>query len=82
MSAGVAGNRDRGPHERGGEWRGEAHPHRSSRRERLSLRAHPGGLLYWLAIEPGADFVEPDLVVTKDPVLIARHENEIGGTTR
>jgi glycerophosphoryl diester phosphodiesterase len=36
---------------------------------------------YALAIEMGADFIEPDLVVTKDGVLIARHENEIGGTT-
>ena len=33
------------------------------------------------AIEEGADFVEPDLVMTKDAVLIARHEPEIGGTT-
>ncbi len=29
----------------------------------------------------GADFIEPDLVSTKDDVLIARHENEITGTT-
>jgi glycerophosphoryl diester phosphodiesterase len=36
---------------------------------------------YRLAIEEGADFVEPDLVMTKDGVLIARHEPEIGGTT-
>lgn len=36
---------------------------------------------YALAIEQGADFIEPDLVVTKDGVLVARHENEIGGTT-
>ncbi|GAA3393471.1 glycerophosphodiester phosphodiesterase [Cryptosporangium minutisporangium] len=36
---------------------------------------------YQLAIEQGADFVEPDLVSTKDGVLVARHENEIGGTT-
>lgn len=27
------------------------------------------------------DYVEPDLVVTKDGVLVARHENEISGTT-
>ncbi|WAC76004.1 glycerophosphodiester phosphodiesterase [Roseateles sp. SL47] len=32
---------------------------------------------YWLAIEQGADFVEPDLVITKDGVLVARHENAI-----
>ena len=36
---------------------------------------------YFIAIQQGADFVEPDLVMTKDGVLIARHENEIGGTT-
>ena len=36
---------------------------------------------YELAIELGADYVEPDLVSTKDGVLVARHENEIGGTT-
>ncbi|MGH7694933.1 MAG: glycerophosphodiester phosphodiesterase family protein, partial [Gemmatimonadaceae bacterium] len=36
---------------------------------------------YALAIAMGADFIEPDLVSTRDGVLIARHENEIGGTT-
>ena len=36
---------------------------------------------YTLAIEMGADVIEPDLVSTKDGVLIARHENEIGTTT-
>jgi glycerophosphoryl diester phosphodiesterase len=36
---------------------------------------------YALAIEEGADYIEPDLVMTRDGVLIARHENEIGGTT-
>jgi glycerophosphoryl diester phosphodiesterase len=36
---------------------------------------------YGLAIEEGADFIEPDLVMTRDGVLVARHENEIGGTT-
>jgi len=36
---------------------------------------------YARAIVDGADFVEPDLVMTKDGVLVARHENEIGGTT-
>ena len=36
---------------------------------------------YKLAIEQGADFIEPDLVMTKDRVLVARHENEISGTT-
>ncbi len=36
---------------------------------------------YFLAIQYGADFIEPDLVMTRDGVLVARHENEIGGTT-
>jgi len=36
---------------------------------------------YQLALEQGADFIEPDLVITKDGVLVCRHENEIGGTT-
>jgi Glycerophosphoryl diester phosphodiesterase len=36
---------------------------------------------YGRAIADGADFIEPDLVMTKDGALVARHENEIGGTT-
>ena len=36
---------------------------------------------YRLAVEMGADYIEPDLVSTRDGVLIARHENEIGSTT-
>jgi glycerophosphoryl diester phosphodiesterase len=36
---------------------------------------------YTLAIEMGADFIEPDLVLTKDGHMIARHEPMIGGTT-
>jgi glycerophosphoryl diester phosphodiesterase len=36
---------------------------------------------YELGIELGADFIEPDLVITRDGTLIARHENEISETT-
>ena len=36
---------------------------------------------YTLAIEQGADYIEPDLVLTKDGVLVARHENAISETT-
>jgi glycerophosphoryl diester phosphodiesterase len=36
---------------------------------------------YELAVEMGADYIEPDLVSTQDGVLIARHENEISETT-
>ena len=36
---------------------------------------------YALAIDQGADVIEPDLVMTRDGHLVARHENEIGATT-
>jgi len=36
---------------------------------------------YTLAIEMGADFIEPDLVVTRDGELVARHEPNITATT-
>lgn len=35
---------------------------------------------YQLAIEQGADYIEPDLVLTKDGVPIARHEPLFGAT--
>lgn len=36
---------------------------------------------YDLAFAMGVDAVEPDVVVSKDGVLVVRHENEISGTT-
>jgi glycerophosphoryl diester phosphodiesterase len=36
---------------------------------------------YELAARMGADYIEPDVVPTKDHVLVVRHENEISGTT-
>jgi glycerophosphoryl diester phosphodiesterase len=36
---------------------------------------------YFIAIQQGTDYVEPDLVITRDGALVARHENEISGTT-
>ena len=36
---------------------------------------------YRLAAQLGADAIEPDIVATKDGVLVLRHENEISGTT-
>jgi glycerophosphoryl diester phosphodiesterase len=36
---------------------------------------------YELAARMGADYIEPDLVITADGILVARHENEISGTT-
>ncbi|HLL67295.1 MAG TPA: glycerophosphodiester phosphodiesterase [Micromonosporaceae bacterium] len=71
-----------------------AHPpaeHDSRRRQRGPLViGHRGAsgyrpehtlAAYELAARIGADFIEPDLVITKDRVLVARHEPEIGGTT-
>ena len=36
---------------------------------------------YMRAILDGADFIEPDLVMSRDGVLIARHGNELGAST-
>lgn len=36
---------------------------------------------YARAVEDGADFIEPDLVMTRDGVLVSRHENGLGDTT-
>jgi glycerophosphoryl diester phosphodiesterase len=36
---------------------------------------------YELAIQMGADYIEPDVVSTKDGILIVRHENNISDTT-
>ena len=53
-------------------------------KKKILIIAHRGasGLLpehtleaYSLAIDQGADFIEPDLLITKDAVLIAHHEN-------
>ncbi|HEY8573218.1 glycerophosphodiester phosphodiesterase [Phenylobacterium sp.] len=45
------------------------------------LRPEHTLMAYKLAIEQGADFIEPDLVLTRDGQFVARHENEISGTT-
>jgi glycerophosphoryl diester phosphodiesterase len=66
-----------------------AKSHRPSEAEPLVI-AHRGAsgyrpehtlASYELGARMGADYVEPDLVSTKDGVLVARHENEISGTT-
>ncbi len=36
---------------------------------------------YDLAIDDGADYIEPDVVASSDGHLVVRHENEIGSTT-
>ena len=53
----------------------------------IGHRGAPGSLpehtlaAYELAARQGADYIEPDLVITRDGVLVARHEPEISGTT-
>jgi glycerophosphoryl diester phosphodiesterase len=44
-------------------------------------RPEHGADAYRLAVELGADAIEPDIVATRDGVLVLRHENEISGTT-
>ena len=52
-----------------------AHRGTSARRPEHTLAA------YRLAVEEGADVIEPDVVATRDGALVVRHENEVSGTT-
>lgn len=52
-----------------------------SHRGASALRPEHTLASYAKAMEDGADFIEPDLVPTKDGVLIARHESNITDTT-
>lgn len=58
-----------------------AHPLVIAHRGASGLRPEHTRAAYELAIDQGADFIEPDLVMSRDGALIVRHENEIGGTT-
>lgn len=67
-----------------------AAPAAAQPRKRPLIIAHRGAsgerpehtaLAYRLAVEQGCDFIEPDLVMSRDGALVVRHENEIGGTT-
>ena len=60
---------------------GEPHPLVIAHRGASCYRPEHTLAAYALAIDMGADFIEPDLVSTGDGVLVARHENEIGATT-
>jgi glycerophosphoryl diester phosphodiesterase len=62
-------------HAKEGEFLIIAHRGASGERPEHTLAA------YERAIDQGADYIEPDLVVTKDLQLVARHENELSGTT-
>ena len=57
------------------------HPLVIAHRGASGLRPEHTRAAYELAIEQGADFIEPDLVMSKDGAFVVRHENEIGGTT-
>jgi glycerophosphoryl diester phosphodiesterase len=64
----------------------KAHPHEAEplvigHRGASGYRPEHTLASYELAARQGADFIEPDLVVTKDGVLVARHEPEISTTT-
>ena len=58
-----------------------AHPLIIAHRGASGERPEHTRAAYELAVEQGADFIEPDLVMSRDGVLIVRHENEISGTT-
>ena len=81
------GGCDRSLRRRGGRpgarWTAPARPapdrHRPPRRP--AYRPEHTLASYLLAIEMGADYIEPDLVSTKDGELVARHEQDITGTT-
>jgi glycerophosphoryl diester phosphodiesterase len=79
VAASSSADRDRDKTERGASKRSTplviAHRGASGYRPEHTLAA------YELGARLGADYVEPDLVSTKDGVLVARHENEISGTT-
>ncbi|GAA1507844.1 glycerophosphodiester phosphodiesterase [Sphaerisporangium rubeum] len=81
-SAGVvSATARRGGHDGPGRHGRTAEPLVIAHRGASAIRPEHTLLAYEAAIGLGADYIEPDLVSTKDGVLVARHENEIGGTT-
>ena len=60
---------------------GFAHPLVIAHRGVPGLRLEHTRPSYDLAIDDGADYIEPDVVASRDGHLIVRHENEIGSTT-
>ncbi|HRP99185.1 MAG TPA: glycerophosphodiester phosphodiesterase family protein [Terrimesophilobacter sp.] len=57
------------------------HPLVIAHRGASGYRPEHSRAAYLLAIEQVADAIEPDIVPTKDGVLVVRHENEISETT-
>jgi len=58
-----------------------AHPLVIAHRGASGYRPEHTAAAYELAVAMGADYIEPDLVMTRDGVLVDRHEPEISGTT-
>ena len=75
LPAGMAGPASADRRDRSAEPLVIAHRGASGYRPEHTLAA------YELGARMGADYIEPDLVSTSDGVLVARHENEISGTT-
>ncbi|WZH54032.1 MAG: glycerophosphodiester phosphodiesterase [Nocardioides alkalitolerans] len=82
----AADHRERGH----GHGHGQGHGQGHGRHAQPEVIAHRGAsgyrpehtlAAYELAVAQGADMIEPDVVATKDGVLVARHENELSGTT-
>ncbi|MDC0765647.1 glycerophosphodiester phosphodiesterase family protein [Streptomyces sp. HD] len=57
------------------------HPLVIGHRGAAGWRPEHTAVSYTYAVQTGADWIEPDLVPTKDHVLVVRHENEISQTT-
>jgi glycerophosphoryl diester phosphodiesterase len=70
-----------GDRARGGDRSGDAGPLVIGHRGASGYRPEHTLASYELAARMGADYIEPDLVSTKDGVLVARHEPEISATT-
>lgn len=62
-------------------WAADNHPLIIAHRGASGERPEHTLAAYERAIDQGAEYIEPDLVVTKDLVLVARHENELSDTT-
>ncbi|MFI6486399.1 glycerophosphodiester phosphodiesterase family protein [Streptomyces sp. NPDC050564] len=63
---------------------GQSHPHAPvvvGHRGAAGWRPEHTAAAYTYGVQTGADWIEPDLVPTKDHVLVVRHENEISQTT-
>src|SRR5689334_21337379 len=60
---------------------GSSHPVIVGHRGAPAYRPEHTAASYELAIEMGAEFIEPDVVVSRDGVLVVRHENELSRST-